>query len=365
MYFGPILFEIFQAGTYAYTCASAFHLCQILVENVRLHGARDLVPSVCPYQPSLLGETVLSSVTALALFASNGGFWWSLFRMACGAQVVATIWSETASEWALLYVAHLFMPSSLTYAPVTWALVNVVGGCCRGITLCPVSAASVAVSQVIGFHLFLGGRSFLACFFFMLASEVAIARAYLRSFGNPPKRYEGVPLAWHVLLEYVVGLRCVDAISWHEHSSSAPSCLPEAVRGSQWRCKATVLRARKLHTSRVVENGVQLPLAYWDEVAFAPTAAGAMACCLVGLRPPFTIVAEVVEEGESVHLIQKEVVFLLWPLPSVVTQYFRGTLSPGRPCPSEKCVFVPTRLTLRRATELLLTIFFLRHKEWW
>lgn len=356
--------NIWEAGVYGYAAASTFCLVQLLFECVRLHGLQSfLAPSIFPFHASALTEVLMTITATLALCTappSHQDSWWSLFQVLSTLQIFAFLWTESASEWAFVLLAATLTEHWLPYAPCAWLAVSLVVVARADVSRDHLRSTAVALLQVAGWYV-ANHAPIWACVAFVLSAQLTIETLHLRTFGALPERYAGISNAKHIFLENVIGVRCVDAVAWHNHPSAAPTVLPPELRGARWWCDARVLRARRLHTSRTVGGDVQLPLAYWDEVAFAPSPMGTLACFVAGLRLPITTVARLETDATTGHVVlrQKAVVFLLWPLPTAVR--FEQSLSPGGPCPGHSCVLVPTRLTMRRVTELLFTVFFVHH----
>ena len=350
------MYTLIRAGASAYALETSFHLVQLVAEAYRIGGVSSVLPSIAPFRSFAVAEAAMAASATLALLLDP--WWWIVFEVMCAAQVSAFMWAETASELAVLYLVASITPGVTAYSMAAWlALCGVLamrpgrnpGELCHALTaLAHVGARVAAHTGYTKVSLVVAG----------LGNELTIVALSRRSHGRPPILSAELHMVAHALLVLLVGLRYADAASWHSHMPSTVSVLSPEVRGCYWRCGSRVVVARRLHAStRLVDGTLQLPLAYWEELAFAPTLLGVIVCFVAGLRLPLSVrVEERVDANGAHYLHQSAVVLCGWVLPKPCAACFAPTLRPGGTCPTLTAVMTPTRLTLRRTTHLVLAI---------
>lgn len=347
----------------AYVASTAFHMIQLLARIYVKEGVEALAPTVLPFRPCAVLDVLLGIFMSLAIINSDDGQWLYIPWLSA-LQIVAFVWSEKAVEWASILFAMCFVPDLLALSPLGWIFLNIVLAARKnGRNGEAVSAVAACIQMAAYFLRPNMVQSAICC---CLSAEMIIYTLRNRLNGVVAERYQGIPYVTHLILEYIIGIRCVNAHSWSTYQSGTTYVIPNNLIGVHWRCENRFVVGRRLQYSVLLSDGrVQMPLAYWNEVAFAPNVYGAAGAILAGLRLPLTTrVSIVINEEGGVSLRQEDVVFLNWVVPEPFSRPFQQSLLPGSPCPSVTAVLVPTQLTLRRVTELFLTLAFLRHYQW-
>ena len=348
------------ASVTAFAIETTFMMLQLTCESFRVGGVRSLTPSVAPFRPFTLAEAASNVFVLFAIMSDP--WWWDAFSVTCAVQVAGYLWSETSGEWSVLVLTLIFVPGALKYAVDIYLLLCAILVSHGKTGAQEIRQACTAMFQLGAWML---SKREGGVFSFLMAgigAELAIFSLHRRITGTPPALKDGPPWIVHMLLIYVAGMRYTDARSWHEHVPSTPSCLPEEVKGCTWRCQtSSSVVARRIHSSALLEDGTVLLPFYWEELAFRPTLRGGLLCLLCGLRLPITVRAKLVSINASLQLKQTDVLVFGWVLPEAVSSAFEDSLVPGERCPTVEVVLTPTRLTLRRVTELILTISLLRY----
>mgnify|MGYP007047360626 CR=1 FL=1 len=349
-----------RASVIAYSLETTFMMLQLTMEAFRVKGGAYLFPSIFPFRPFILAEAASNVSVILALFW-NDTWWWSVFSVICSIQIAGYLWSETSGEWAVLSVTTIFAPNALQYAPDAYlflcAILVLNSGRMRSQEM---RQALTAVSQVGSWMLMRSGHIIPSYLLAGIGAEMAIVSLHYRITGPPPTLSSDISRPVHAFLLYVCGIRYTDSESWHRHVPNTPSCLPDDLKGCTWRCESRSIVARRVHSSVCleVEEGeevIMLPF-YWQEVAFAPTLRGCILCLLTGLRLPITVRATISNRDGERYLRQTEILVFGIVLPRSISTRFENGLLPGERCPTVKAVLTPTRLTLRRVTEVMLTL---------
>lgn len=355
---------LFRASVTAYAMESSFFLLQISLEGARSSGVGSWMPCMLPFRPCIVAEAALASACTLAVLYDP--LWWTVFDVAAHAHVVAFLSAETAIELALLYAtAMACVPGALTYGMSSILAL-------ASLTLIRTRHSSAEERFALSTSAFCAARLISesgvdAMWSFLLigvGAELAIQH-YMRRYHGPtlrqPKSNSLLSRTGYALLLYVVGIRACDSEAWDLHRPLTNSVVPDELRGCVWHCNGTVLASRRIHASQWVDEGmILMPLAYWREIAFYPGAPGALMCLVAGLRLPITVRARVRRDSGTIYLDQSDVLFLGVVLPKHLTSRLQSMLRPQSRCSAYPVVFAPSPLTLRRATELVLTLIRLR-----
>jgi hypothetical protein len=154
----------------------------------------------------------------------------------------------------------------------------------------------------------------------------------------------------------LIGVRMVDAQAWLRWKPAMESGLPFDVRGVRFFCNSMLIRGIRFYTGRVVASDtVAVSIGEWDEIAFAPNPCGFVLALLASLRVPMSLRATINEEGTA--LSETRLIFFFFELPS----WMWTSLTNSYEQTEDTCMIkgttllLPSRLTLRRITEALLS----------
>ena len=359
------VFGYVNAALIAFVASGAFHMTQLLSNVVvKERCVWTLLPSVVPLRPCVPCDVLIGGVTALALM-NDSDEWWGRLPYLYAAQIASFAWSEAGFEWSCMILVLCFVPSCLDAFSVAWLLTSLLF-MLRGRGETKATLSSLASSLYVCVYMLHRMRMpFAALVGTFAATEIVVHTLQHRLDGGTVKRYAGVPRAAHVAMELLLGVKCVDALDWHNFQWCTASVLPDELRGVQWRCGSVVVARRLYYSTRTEDGRVLLPLGYWNEVGFAPTLVGGACALLAALRPPLTIRAAVVRRPDGpAALVQEDVVCLLWVLPRRISDLFVHSIAPGSPCPTVEAVLLPSQMAMRRFTQVALILIFLRHFEW-
>lgn len=356
--------EFVRATSRAFVLEAAFHFACLTIEAARRLGVvKAIQPEVYPFRSLPPVEAAACCAAAVGL-AIDPSAWWA-YDVAMLVHLASYLWVETGIDVVVITVLVLAAtPSLLVYAQLGVLAIAVTG-----------VAALLSQQRLPPFALWMHAAMLLlltaarvlarthpliALIFGGLAAEVACEAFRQRTHGRWLRAPTTVSYGLATLLWMTVGIQVVDARDWLGFTPNAPSGLPEAVRGNRLFCGSRVVRGLRLHSGRrVSEREVAIAVGEWDELCFAPSLGGFVLSLLASIRVPFSIRAAVEpDEGGTLRLTCVRPVVCFFELPPSAWDAMAAPT--GDQCMLEgACVLVPTRLTLRRATEALLSwVFF-------
>lgn len=356
--------ETLIAFSRAFALEGAFHFVELTLEAVRRNGITFLRPEVIPFRSMPLCEALASSAAAVALvFRVTSA--WRVFNYAMVLHVATYLWVETGID-AVAVALLLFMAPEVTqYALSASILMTVL------MTLQPRRTIPRALWQHAFFIAFLASARLLALCGFEVAATISLgiaveisAEAFRqRMYGPILQAPEHVGCGLKTIARMLIGVRLVDAQAWLRWKPAMESELPKDVRGVRFFCNSMLIRGVRFYTGRLVASDtVAVSIGEWDEIAFAPNPCGFLLALLASLRLPMSLRATI-DSGRTA-LTDTRVIFFFFELPSTwwnaLTNSYKQT--------EDTCMvkgatlLLPSRLTLRRITEAMLSWMLLyRH----
>lgn len=341
----------------AFVLEGTFHFVELTFEAVRRNGVRFLQPEIIPFRTMPLCEAIASASAAAALVFGVGAAWVA-FDYAIALHVATYLWVETGID-AVAVAFLLFMAPEVTRFALPANLLLVLL-----LTLQPRRALPRALWQHAFFLCFLASARFmalagygvLATLLLGVAVQLAAEAFRQRLYGPTLHAPEHVGCGLKALMWVVIGVRLVDAQSWLRWEPAVASGLPPAVRGVRFFCNSQLIRGVRFYTGRVVApRTVAVSIGEWDEIAFAPNVRGFLLALLASLRLPLSLRATFDEATGA--LTDTRLVFFFFELPPswwcALTSSYEQT--------EDTCMvkgaslLLPSRLTLRRITEAVLS----------
>lgn len=356
--------EQLAAVAKAFALEGAFHFVQLTAEAVRRNGLGILRPEILPFRSMPLCESVAATAAAVALvFGAPAA--WSVFDCAITAHVASYMWVETGIDAVAVAVLFFMVPTVAKYSLCACLLMPIL------LLLQPRRAIPLSLWLHALFVCFVTAarllsvlsRPLLATISLGIGIEIACEAFRERMYGpalKPPTR-SGFFL--QTFMWMVIGVRLVDAREWLKWTPVQSTELPEEVRGARFFCHSRLIRGVRFYTGRVVSpNTVAVSIGEWDEIAFAPSALGFLLALLASLRVPMSLRATVVDSSGTKALTSMRLVLFFFEFPSSVWR----ALTESYTLTTDVCMIegglllLPSRLTLRRITEALLSWALLR-----
>ena len=346
----------------AFALEGAFHFVELTFEAVRTSGLAFLRPEVTPFRSMPLCEAVAGSAAAIALVfgVSNA---WLVLDYAMALHMAAYLWVETGVD-AVAVAFLLFMAPEVTKFALAINLLMVML-----MMLAPRRTLPVALWQHAIFICCLTSVRLLAQAGCKVAATIALGVAvevsadafHRRMYGPTLRAPDHVGFGRETIMWMLFGVRLVDARAWLRWKPRVESGLPAKVQGVRFFCKSSLIRGVRFYTGRVVaKNTVAVSIGEWDEIAFAPNSSGFLLALLASLRLPISLRATIGEGGSSLR--DTRMVIFFFELPplwwSALTNSYEQT---DDTCMVEGAtILLPSRLTLRRITEALLSWMLIR-----
>lgn len=352
----------------AFALEGAFHFVELTFEAVRRNGLGVLRPEVLPFRSMPLCESVAASAAAVALVFDVPQAW-GVFDLALTAHIATYLWVETGIDAVAVAVLLFMVPSVSQYALCACLLMVAL------LMLQPRRSVPIALWLHALFMCFLASARLLSLSVVaqpVLATvclgagvEIACEALRRRMYGPYLSAPAYIGFGLEMALWMVTGVQFVDAAEWLKWTPTIHSGLPEELRGARFFCDSKLIRGVRFHTGRVVDDdAVAISIGEWDEIAFAPNAMGFVLALLASLRIPMSLRASVDEAASGARAIgATRLVLFFYELPSSVWL----ALTEGYAQTSDACMIrgalllLPTRLTLRRITEALLSWILLRN----
>tara|TARA_B100000683_G_scaffold198194_1_gene191321 strand:- start:4268 stop:5365 length:1098 start_codon:yes stop_codon:yes gene_type:complete len=339
---------------------------QMIVENARWNGAKNVLPHVLPYASSPLTELMVIA-SAGALYALQTDLAMTAFSVSMAAHFGTYVWVETGLDAVSLMLMIFLVPGAGSLSPHAYMLLLVLQLLqpWRQITMDLVFGFLQAVCVIASMFLYHTTQlddiyrvdgAILLC---IVALELA-AFGYVRRAHGPRAMPSPKNKTLHfVLFNLILGVKRVEASQWRNAEPVSRTGLPESARGVAYFCNSNLIRAVRIHTGRVAPDGrVSIFVGEWDEMAFALNPMGFVLALLFSLRLPLSLRATLDEGGELSDI--RLVVFFV-ETPRFVWDYLTTqTRSTDDSCiVDNRDVFVGGRMTLRRVTKLIVSFLLL------
>lgn len=349
----------------AFALEGAFHYVELTLEAVRRNGITLLRPEVVPFRSMPLCEALASSAAALALVFHVEAAW-QVFDYTMALHIATYLWVETGID-AVAVAFLLFMAPEVTRYALSANVLMVIL-----MTLQPRRTIPRPLWQHAFFIAFLGAARLLvvqgydvaATISLGVAVEISVEAFRQRMYGPILSAPDHVSCGLKTIMWMLIGVRLVDAQAWLRWKPAMHSGLPSGVRGVRFFCNSMLIRGVRFYTGRVVASDtVAVSIGEWDEIAFAPNLCGFALALLASLRLPMSLRATINKENNA--LSETRLIFFFFELPSSWWNSLTNTYEQTEDTCMIKgaTLLLPSRLTLRRITEALLSWMLLHRLE--
>lgn len=357
--------ETLVAFSRAFALEGAFHFVELTLDAVRNNGVTFLRPEVVPFRSMPLFEALAGAVAALALVFRIAAAW-TVFDYTMALHLATYLWIETGVDAVAVAILCFMAPEVTQYALSANILMVVL------MTLPPRRTIPHTLWQHALFVAFLAFARLLAVQGLEVAATISLGiaveisiEAFRRRMYGPILRAPGhVGCGLKTIMWMLIGVRLVDAQAWLRRKPVMESGLPKDIRGVRFFCNSMLIRGVRFYTGRVVASDtVAVAIGEWDEIAFAPNPCGFLLALLASLRLPMSLRATI--DDERTTLTDTRLIFFFFELPptwwNALTNSYEQTEDT---CMAKgTTVLLPSRLTLRRITEAILSWMLLHQLD--
>ena len=357
--------EHFLAVSKAFALEGAFHFVEMVIEGIRRHGLKILRPEILPFKSMPLFEVFAGTAAAVATVFDVQTAWY-FFDAALALHFAAYLWVETGIDLVATLLLTFIAPQMSRYAMsaclfmVTMILLQPRCTIPRSLWQHSVFIVLLSASRL----LYAIEQRLAAIICVGVAVEVAVAALSRRIYGNMLRAPSRIGFWLESIMWTFVGVRFVDAAAWLQIKPAVSSDLPENTRRALFFCNSQLIRGVRFYTGRVVDDDtVAISIGEWDEIAFAPNAYGFILALLASLRLPMSLRATI--DQTKTHISNTRLVFLFFELPeSLWTRLTESHEATNDACMQKGgLLLLPSRLTLRRITEVMLSWLFVKQQD--